>query len=235
MSDSHSPLISVIVPVYNREQYVAEALDSILAQDYRPLEIIVVDDGSTDRTPEIVQSYGSQLIYLCQENQGVAAARNSGIDYAHGQFLAFLDSDDIWVEGKLSAQMALLDENPDLDVIYGHAENFFSPEVEDSFKRKTKIPQKVMPSQISPAMLIRAKSFRQVGSFNPSFRSGCDIDWYARSQEMGLKNHMMPLVVYYRRVHPSNATVYNKNANLSRLRTLKAALDRRRATGFVTK
>jgi len=233
MSESRSPLISVIVPVYNRERYVAEAIDSILAQDYRPLEIIVVDDGSTDRTPEIVQSYGDKLIYLCQENQGVSAARNSGVDYAHGEFLAFLDSDDTWVANKLSMQMSILEDSPDLDIVYGHSEQFFSPEVDESFKRKTRIPQKIMAAQISCSMLVRASSFKAVGPYDAAFRAGCDIDWYARSQELGLKNHMMSEVVNRRRVHPANATAYNEDANLSRLRTLKAALDRRRAAGFV--
>ena len=225
MSEVQPPLVSVIIPAYNREKYIVEAIDSVLAQEYAPIELIVVDDGSTDRTAEIVQNYGDQLVYLCQQNQGAAAARNSGIAYAHGEFLAFLDSDDIWAEGKLSWQMALLQQNPHLDAVYGQAEQFFSPDADEVFKARTKIPRKIIPSYISCAMLIRRKSFDLVGLFDTQFAASPDIDWYARAQEAGLVSEMLPEVVYYRRVHPANATSQNENANLSRLRVLKPTLD----------
>lgn len=221
MSDAQNPLVSVIIPAYNREKYIAEAIDSVLAQDYAPIELIVVDDGSTDSTAEIVQSYGDQLVYLCQENQGVAAARNSGIAYAHGEYLAFLDSDDIWVEGKLSWQMALLQQNPKLDAVYGHTKQFFSPEVDEAFKARTIIPQKVMPAYIACAKLIRRESFDLVGLFDANLKAGTDIDWYARSKEAGILSEMLPDIVYHRRIHPLNATSQTNDANKIRLRELE--------------
>ncbi|MFW6335176.1 MAG: glycosyltransferase, partial [Desulfosalsimonas sp.] len=110
------PLVSAVIPVCNRQGWIAEAVDSVLAQDYRPLELIVVDDGSTDATADTVLSYGSRLTYIYQENRGVSAARNRGAAAARGDWLAFLDSDDLWLEGKISAQMEYFRHNPQVRI-----------------------------------------------------------------------------------------------------------------------
>lgn len=235
MDSVERPLISVIIPAYNRERYIAEAIESVLIQRYDPIELIVVDDGSTDGTADVVKGYGDQLIYVHQENKGIAEARNAGIYQATGEYLAFLDSDDIWVRNKLINQMAVFEADSDLDVVYGHAEQFFSPEMSDEAKRKLKIPHKKLPSFISVAMLIKRQSFDKVGLYDPEFSAGVDIDWHARSKEAGLKSIMLPEVVYHRRVHESNNTQSASNANLVRLRALKASLDRRRKAGTLEK
>src|SRR3954451_22735593 len=90
----YAPLVSCIVPVFNGERYLREALQSILAQSYRPIEVVVVDDGSTDRSPVVVAGFGREVRYLRQENAGPAAARNHGVQEARGELLAFLDADD---------------------------------------------------------------------------------------------------------------------------------------------
>ena len=110
------PLVSCIVPVFNGERYLAEALDSILAQTYRPVDLIVVDDGSTDGTAQVAAGYGERITYLYQENSGPAAARNKGIDAAQGEFVAFLDADDVWHEEKLARQMVRFDARRELGV-----------------------------------------------------------------------------------------------------------------------
>ena len=98
------PLISCIVPVYNGERYLRQALDSILTQTYRPLEIIVADDGSTDGTAAVVTRYGDQIHYIRQDNSGAPAVRNLGLRVAHGEFVAFLDADDLWRLADLDCQ-----------------------------------------------------------------------------------------------------------------------------------
>ena len=123
-------LISCIVAVYNGERYLGEAIDSILAQTYRPSEIIIVDDGSTDGTAAVVARYGQQVRYVWQPNSGPAAARNLGLDVMQGEFVAFLDADDLWHPEKLAQQMARFRARPELDYCVAHAQNFWVPELQ---------------------------------------------------------------------------------------------------------
>jgi len=112
------PKVSVIIPAYNRAYSLREAIDSVLSQSYNDLELIVVDDGSTDETQEIVSSYIPKLAYIYQERQGVSAARNKGIACAHGDYLAFLDSDDLWLKDKLNLQMKFMESRPEALICY---------------------------------------------------------------------------------------------------------------------
>jgi glycosyltransferase involved in cell wall biosynthesis len=107
------PLVSVLIPTYNRAQFLPEAIDSILAQSYPNIEIVVVDDGSTDGTPEVMARYAGKVIYQRQKNGGVASARNTTLRIAHGEFIAFLDSDDIAMPDRISMQMACMKQVPD--------------------------------------------------------------------------------------------------------------------------
>ena len=107
-----SPLVSVVIPTYNRSEMLKEAIDSVLAQDFKDYELIVVDDGSTDNTPETVDAYGDKIVYCRQNNKGVSAARNRGIRLSAAAFIAFLDSDDLWLPGKLSCQVDFFKSHP---------------------------------------------------------------------------------------------------------------------------
>jgi Glycosyltransferases involved in cell wall biogenesis len=115
--------ISVIIPTYNYGRFLREAIDSALAQSYTPLEIIVVDDGSIDDTPQILAEYGDRIRAIRQDNQGVGAARNTGIAAARGEYLAFLDSDDLWHPRKLAAQIARFEADPSLGLVHCGAES----------------------------------------------------------------------------------------------------------------
>jgi glycosyltransferase involved in cell wall biosynthesis len=112
------PLVSVIIPTFNRAALVREAIDSVLAQDYPRLELIVVDDGSSDHTPEVVHACGAALTYIQQPHAGVSAARNQGVAASHGELLAFLDSDDLWLPGKVTGQVALFQQQPQVQACY---------------------------------------------------------------------------------------------------------------------
>jgi len=105
VSDINYPLVSVIIPTYNHGRFVSAAVESALHQDYRPLEIIVIDDGSTDATRAVLAPFGDSIMYVYQNNAGLPSARNAGINIAKGDFVAFLDADDIWCSNKLSVQM----------------------------------------------------------------------------------------------------------------------------------
>lgn len=110
-------MVSVIIVVYNDEKYIKQAIESVLAQTYKNIELIVVDDGSTDNTGDIVKQY-ENIIYIYQENRGEGAARNVGINNSHGEYLAFLDSDDIYEKNKIEKQLQILNYNQQVDVVY---------------------------------------------------------------------------------------------------------------------
>ncbi len=114
--------VSVIIPTYNRASYICDAIDSVLAQTYTDFEIIVVDDGSTDNTKSVLEKYSERVKYFYQMNKGVSAARNKGIREASGEFIAFLDSDDAWLSFKLAEQVEILDNNPDVSLVFSDAE-----------------------------------------------------------------------------------------------------------------
>lgn len=113
-----SGMVSVIIPTFNRGYFICKTIDSVLAQTYRQFEIIIVDDGSSDDTCTVVEKYGSQVQYIYQENAGLAAARNTGLSVARGEFIAFQDSDDIWLPWKLQAQVALMRHLPNLALVW---------------------------------------------------------------------------------------------------------------------
>lgn len=228
------PLISVIIPTWNRADYLREAIASVFAQDYPRVELIVVNDGSTDHTQAMLASYGPQLTVLHQENRGIGAARNAGVARAHGGFFAFLDDDDLWIPDKLSHQMRRLVEEPATDVVYGHMQQFASPELaaEERAKFRT-IDGQVVPSPLPTSMLIRRTAFERVGPFSETLRLGIEVDWYARLHEAGLTKATLDTVVYRRRLHPGNVNVTQAHEQRERIQVLRQMLARRRAAGRV--
>lgn len=234
MAEAGAPLVSVIIPAYDRERLVGDAIDSVLLQDV-PLELIVVDDGSTDGTADAIRAYGDVLRYHHQENRGIAGARNAGIALAQGEFLAFLDSDDVWMPEKLAHQFAALDANPELEAVFGHAEQFYDDAVDDEFRRRHPIKVQNAPATLSAAMLIHRAAFDRVGPFDPSVDYGVDVDWYLRANEVGLRTDVLTEIVYRRRLHENNVnTTDGAEANRARLRAIRRSLDRRRAAASAT-
>jgi len=116
-SEVQIPLVSVVIPNFNNEPYLAECLESVIAQSYKGIEIIVVDDGSTDRSIEILDKYQSKIRVIRSSHNGASVARNIGIEQSKGQFIAFMDSDDIWIIDKIEKQVLVLLNN-DADLVY---------------------------------------------------------------------------------------------------------------------
>src|SRR5437867_2556724 len=122
MVGSMPPCVSVVIPVYNGERYLADAIQSVLDQTYENFEVIVVDDGSTDESAAVAKRFGEAIRYVHQANGGVSKARNTGIAEARGVYLAFLDQDDLWLPDKLSVQVAYLDSHPEVGAVYCQCE-----------------------------------------------------------------------------------------------------------------
>ena len=231
-----NPLISCIIPVFNGVRYLGEALDSILAQTYRPIEIIVIDDGSTDGTGELVARYGDRIRYFRQNNEGAPTARNAGLSAARGAFVAFLDSDDLWHPDKLERQVARFEARPELDLCVTHLQRFWIPELETERKRfQDHRFAEVLPGYITQTLLARRNVFESVGKFNTSRRVGDPMDWFLRAAEQGVVMELLPDLLVYQRMHESNFSVdpgtraMKPHMQDAILDVVKASLDRRRS------
>ena len=202
------PLISCIVPVFNGQRYLREALDSILSQTYGPLEVIVADDGSTDRTAEFVAGYGEKVQRLWQPNAGPSAARNLGLGAAHGEFVAFLDADDLWHPEKLARQMARFEARPELDLCVAGYQNFWIPELigEDERYLDPRLRRPTAGYVNTSTLLVRHRVFETVGQFNRELRLAEDVEWFMRAYERGLVVELLPDVLLYRRFHHANVS-----------------------------
>jgi glycosyltransferase involved in cell wall biosynthesis len=178
--------VSVIIPTYNRGWTIGEAVDSVLAQDYRDFELIVVDDGSTDNTPQVLDAYRGAIKVFRQENKGVSAARNRGISEASGRFIAFLDSDDLWLPQKLSRQVEFFNTTPDA-LICQTEEVWIRSGVRVNPKKRHKKPSGMIfePSLalclVSPsAVMIRRSLLEIVGNFDEALPACEDYDLWLR-------------------------------------------------------
>ena len=194
-------LVSVIVPVFDGERYLAEALDSVLAQDHRPLEVIVVDDGSTDRSAEVARSFAGVEVIGLEENLGPAAARNAGLERATGSFITFLDADDLMVPDRISTQLAYLSAHPDVGCVLMHQELLLEAGAAHPVWRPNG------PIGIPPTTaLIRREDSDRVRGFDPSYRVTEDTDWLFRLREAGVRIDVLGEVGVIRRIHQRNLT-----------------------------
>ncbi|EKS33759.1 glycosyltransferase family 2 protein [Afipia clevelandensis] len=197
--------VSVVMAAYNAELYVAEAIDSVLRQSVPPAEVIVVDDGSTDSTRAIVESFSPRATLVTQDNRGQTAALNRAIGMARGELLAFQDSDDIWAEEKQARQLAALQTAPELGAVFGLMKQFISPDVPLERRPAMQPAADIAPGEIRTCMLIRRSEFDRIGAFDPSYRGGVSfVEWLGRAKQMGLATRMLDQVIVHRRLHQNN-------------------------------
>lgn len=219
-------MVSVILPVYNRERYVKDAIESVLDQTYKNFELIVVDDGSTDNSIKIIERFRAQSVKIIrQENSGCPVARNSGLKIAQGEYFAFLDSDDLWVRNKLELQMEQISQPDAADMIFGYVNEFSgnNPIITKGLMANARSLKGIH----AICLLISRANFMRVGLFDPKFIVAEFIDWYARAKNQKLSELMMPEVLAYRRIHEGNLDRLKRPDN-QYASVLKAALDRKR-------
>jgi glycosyltransferase involved in cell wall biosynthesis len=216
-----NPRVSVIIPYFNAGKFIEEAIASIREQAYTPLEIILVDDGSTDRIADRVEAWGEDIVFLRQENKGQAAARNRGITHATGDIIAFLDADDYWPHGKLTRQVGQLEDDPTLGIVTGRVEYIW-----------TGVPLECQSGRAQGhlgARVVRKWVFREVGLFDESLRFHEDLDWSLRARERHIPTvRVKETVLFYRR-HDANITCGTDPYKSRLLAVLKQSLDRRKA------
>jgi glycosyltransferase involved in cell wall biosynthesis len=224
---SNATLVSVVIPAFDAAAYIGEAIESVLAQAV-PMELIVVDDGSTDATCDVIATFGDRVRCLRQEHQGASAARNLGVRTSRGMRLAFLDADDLWPADKLPRQSHFLDTHTDVDVVFGHAHEFYSADLTQS--ERARLPLRdAMPAYVPGSMLIRRAAFERVGEFSTAWRVGEFVDWWARAREAGLNAEMQSELALLRRVHQGNSGRRAAGSQLDYVRILKRSIDRRRS------
>jgi glycosyltransferase involved in cell wall biosynthesis len=227
-SASH-PLVSVVVPVHNGERYLAECLASVFAQTWRPLEVIVVDDGSTDGSAAVAATAGPVRI-LSQANAGVATARNAGVAAAQADFIALLDQDDLWLPAKLAVQMQHLLDDPALDYVLTGQERFIEP--------GCTLPAWARPHQVDTvvggcepsAVLFRRAAFERVGPFDPRFIVASDADWFFRATDAGLRMLLLPDALLRRRLHGENNSRFTDLGNRELRQVVMESVRRKRAS-----
>jgi glycosyltransferase involved in cell wall biosynthesis len=223
-------LVTCVVPCFNGERYLVEAIDSILAQTHRPLEIIVVDDGSTDRSAEVVRRYGQGVRYHRQENRGPGAACNQGVELATGALVAFLEQDDLWLPHKICRQLDAFEADPTLDYCVGHIQNFWIPELAAEARRFRDAPvMQPVPGYVVQTLMVRRDLLGRVGRFDETLHFSFASDWFLRAGERGAVGMLLPDLLTRRRLHHDNVSRRNRAASHDQfLRVIKAALDRRR-------
>jgi len=204
------PRVSVIIPTYNCDRFLPEAIDSVLMQTYQDYEIIVIDDGSTDQTCQVLESYQNQIRYFYQQNQGSAVARNLGIEQAQGEFIAFLDADDFWIlPEKLAEQVNLFEQQPSLGSVHtgwrivdGEGKKIIDVEPWHDVPNLNLESWLMYKPVKTSGMMIRQDWLQQAGGFDGELRQSHDVDLVLRLALMGCEAAWWRRVaVGYRRYH----------------------------------
>lgn len=196
-------MISVILPVYNGEKYLGQALESALSQERIPEEIFVVDNGSTDTTKEIALSF-PEVRYCFLETANTAAARNHGIALSKGEYLAFLDQDDLWPSSKLRLQADFLDRNPACGGVIGKQQLYLEAGCEKPHWLKRAFLEGPQSGNLPSALLVRRSVFATTGLFDPSFSLADDVAWFLKAKHRGIWIEELEEVLVHRRIHGEN-------------------------------
>lgn len=227
MTGQH-PLVSVIIPVYNGARYLRAALESVFAQTYRPFEVIVVDDGSIDDSGAIAQSF-SDVRYIRQENQGVAAARNHGIEAARGEFFAFLDQDDLWTPEKLKLQIEYLLNNQNLGYTLTQQQFFLEPGATLPAWFRKELLSSVHTGWVLGTLVVRRPAFERVGNFATGYSAANDSDWFFRAKAAEIPMAVVPELLLLKRIHETNDSARANEILSELLKVVKSSLDRQRS------
>lgn len=225
-AEHHAPLVSVIIPIYNGAAFLEATLNSVLQQTYRPIEIVVVDDGSTDKSAAIVRSY-PEVRYLYQPNSGNATARNRGVAASHGELIAFLDQDDLWMPDKLQTQVDYLLAHPHVPYVLAH--------ITISLETPGEWPRWMRPETfendpvgyLPSTLMVRRTIFEQIGPFDPRYPHGSDSDWFFRARDAGVIGVTPPQTLVQRRIHADNLSHQTSAVTDEMMQIIRSSIRRR--------
>lgn len=202
--------ISVIIPCYNHSDYLLDAVKSVVNSTYKNLEIIVVNDGSTEKTPQEIQSMlmsFDNVILINQENSGVCAARNNGIIKASGEYILPLDADDRIADTYIEKAVSILEQNPDIGIVYCEAEFFGTGQNKKWNLKPATLSNMLIQNRIFPSGIYRKSKFLEVGGYKKEMELGCeDWDLWLSIIETGAKVYQIPEVLFYYRKQQNERT-----------------------------
>jgi glycosyltransferase involved in cell wall biosynthesis len=222
---SAEPSVGVAIPVRNGARFLAETLHSALAQTFPPCDVVVVDDGSKDRSEEVARAFGPPVRVVRQQRAGAGAARSLAISLVRGEFVVPLDADDLLTATSVEARLGLLAAGPALDIVYGQVRSFSACRAGQPVALDD--PR---PAHVPDGMLIRRSSYERVGPFAAGLQVAECLDWLLRARELGLREETVSHHVLWRRVHGENNSITARGSIGEFPRALKASLDRRRAS-----
>lgn len=218
-----------MIPLFDGERFVAEAIDSALAQTRPCLEVIVVDNGSSDGGAEVARRFGPPVSLHSEPRRGIGFARNAGLRAAGGDCIAFLDCDDTWDAHKNELQLTALEADEALDLVFGHARQFLDPSLDPEVAERVRVPDSPQPGLNLGSMMAPRRVFDQVGPWDQAWEAADGLAWLVRARSLKLREKMLDEVVAYRRVHGANQSFRNHDYRREWARLLKESLDERRS------
>lgn len=228
MAEDAQQEICVIIPVYNGERYIGEALDSVFAQTLAPAEIVVIDDGSTDGTAEVVAAWSDRVRYVRQANAGPTAARNHGVRLTSAPLIAFLDSDDWWAPEKLALQAQALAADSALEFTVTHVQNVWMEDLaEEEARYRGRTRGAPVPGYVTQALLMRRGMYDRLGGFDESLPHTEIMDFFMRAEAEGMRGACLDETLVYRRMHAESLSRRDRTEHLDEV----FALLRKRVTG----
>lgn len=219
-----APLVSVVIPVFNGERYLLAALESVACQTFAPLEVIVVDDGSTDGSVAIAKQF-PRFRLIVAPHLGVSAARNRGVDASSGRYLAFLDADDTWYPDKIAEQVALAEREPRHGLVTVLQDYRFEGPAPGWFRGPTDGSSE--PGFMPSTWLIQRECWDTVGPFDPAMNHAEDVDWLARARDLGVEFGTVQKLLATRRIHEANASGVARESREGLLTALRGSLNRK--------
>jgi glycosyltransferase involved in cell wall biosynthesis len=232
---TNAPLVSVVIAAYNEQAYIAEALHSVLAQTYRPIEVIVVDDGSTDHTADITAEMAHasptpaiKLVRLAHHGQ--STARNTGLERSSGDYWTIFDADDLMPPDRLAHQVTHLEQHPEHDIVLGLTQAFTNPGEPKPRHYNPRWDAGPFPGHAG-TMMARRAVLATVGGYDESMALGEDLDWQARAKAAGVRAGALDRVCLHYRVHRANTSSDTRANRVATLQLLRASVQRRRRQG----
>jgi glycosyltransferase involved in cell wall biosynthesis len=222
------PTVTAAIPVRDGEAYLAEAIESVLAQSRPCDQVVVVDNGSSDRSAEIAAGFASAVEVVHEPRPGIGTARNAALRAARGDLVAFLDADDLWEPEKTALQLAAFEAEPRLQLVFGHVRQFVSPDLSEADAEALLVPPDPQPGLYIGAMMARRRAVDAIGPWSEDVRVSDGLAFLLRAKELGLGQAMLAETITLRRLHGGNHSIHNRDQRTEFARHLKRSLDRRR-------